>query len=234
MRFTPTPCCPAEFSRWLICQHQVEIEIWPASAEVYFLDERFCDPANTQVRFEAAVCNAPDAQVLWAVRAADGGAGRGSIDSTGLYTAPVKNGLPSPCMEIVTASAKADPLRRAYAQVTLIGKGPPDPPPITLLLLPKRSCLYYRNGVNTGFIDASNKQQVFRALLTNAAPPLTWAINGPGTLVASNTDLCLYQAPDSGNDGEEVIITVTLQTDVTVHDQAEIALVNYSWSGIVP
>lgn len=232
MRFAAFPCRQSGFNQWLVCQHQVEIDIWPANAEVYFRDERFCDSANTQVRFDAAVYNAPHAQVQWEVHATDGGLGQGSIDSTGLYTAPMKNGLPSAYTEIITATAKADPLRRAYAQVTLLGHGPEPPPRPTVLLSPKRAYLYYRTGFDNGYIDSSNRHQVFRALVANAAPGLHWAINGPGTLVSNGSDMCRYSTPDSGSDGVTVIVTASLQTDNTVQDQAKVVLVNFSWAGI--
>ncbi len=228
MRFPVASCCQSGFNHWLICQHQVEIEVWPSSAEVYFRDERFCDPSNTQVRFQAGVYNAPDAAVLWEVHSIDGGPGQGQIDATGLYTAPDKNSLPSGHTEIITAIAKADPLRRAYALVTLLGRGPEPPPRPTLSLTPKRSYLYYGN---SKYIDSSNKHLVFRALVENAAPALNWNLSGPGALLPSGGDLCRYSAPNNGSDGVSVVVTATLQSDNTVKDQAEVVLVNYSWFG---
>lgn len=63
-----------------ICQHQVEIEIWPPVAEAYFRDARYVDPINTQVRFQATVLNAENAAVSFQVRSLSGGAGLGTID----------------------------------------------------------------------------------------------------------------------------------------------------------
>src|ERR1035438_1833931 len=144
MRTHRPPCRFRRFDHWMVCQHQVEIEVWPATAEVYFHDERYADPVNTQVRFDAAVYNAPNCEVKWEVRALDGSPGQGQVDSTGLYTAPDKDGLNSGLTQIVVATAVADPKRQAFAYVTLVGRGPEPPPVVTVLILPQRVNLYYR------------------------------------------------------------------------------------------
>jgi hypothetical protein len=162
----------------LVCQHQVEVEVWPASAEVYFRDERFEDPVSAQVRFEAAVFNATGWEVTWEVRDLAGGPGAGQIDATGLYTAPDKQVLTSGHTEIIVATAVANPARQAFAYVTLVGRGPQPPPTPTLLIQPQRVNLYYRQGGDSAWIDASNKRQVFRAAVQHSASGLNWYVGG--------------------------------------------------------
>ena len=45
------------------------------------------------------------------------------FDPTGLYRAPDKGTLPTGTTDVVVATARADPLRKAFAWVTLVGLG---------------------------------------------------------------------------------------------------------------
>ena len=63
----------------LICQHRIEVELWPAKAEVYFRDEQDVDPVNTCIRFEAAVFNGSTSRVEWTVERVGAGPTAGSI-----------------------------------------------------------------------------------------------------------------------------------------------------------
>src|SRR5256885_3599147 len=87
----------------IVCRHQVEIEVRPASAEVHFADDWTANPAGKQARFEAAVFNS-DQGCLWEVHQRDGSPGLGSIDGTGLYMAPPKGGVPSGTTEVIVAT----------------------------------------------------------------------------------------------------------------------------------
>ena len=100
-----------------------------AARELYFHDERWIDSVNTQLRFEATVFNS-DRGSTWEVASPSGGPGAGTISATGLYQAPNKGALASGTTDIVVATARDDPLRKAYAWVTLLGLGPlPAPEP---------------------------------------------------------------------------------------------------------
>lgn len=237
---SPRPCCGWPRSRtWrfdhrIVCQHQIEIEVWPASAEVYLQDERFTDPVNTQVRFEAAVFNAPNAEVRWEVLALDGGPGRGSVDATGLYAAPAKGGLDNGLTETVVATAIADPMRRAFAYVTLVGRGPEPPPRPELLILPQRVNLYYRQdtaGAKNEWMDDSNKRQVFRAVVKDSDSALKWYVNGG--LQAEQSWLFYYEPASNFGSATPVTIRAELASDATVQAEAKVVLVNYEWPGIV-
>src|SRR3569833_74990 len=113
--------------RQVVCKHQVEIEVWPPRAQASFGDDWTADPATSQVRFEADVYNSSQGHT-WSVRALDGSAGKGSIDASGLYRAPPKGLLASGTTELVVATAREDPLRTAFAWVTLVGVGPKPAP----------------------------------------------------------------------------------------------------------
>jgi hypothetical protein len=233
MRTHRPPCRFRRFDHWMVCQHQVEIEVWPASAEVYFHDERYADPVNTQVRFDAAVYNAPNCEVKWEVRALDGSPGQGQVDSTGLYTAPDKDGLNSGLTQIVVATAVADPKRQAFAYVTLVGRGPEPPPVATVLILPQRVNLYYRLGGDSAWIDDSNKVQVFRAVVQNSPSNLNWFVGASAVPEAEHGPLFYFSPAAASGSDTFIPIRAQLATDATVKSEAKVVLVNYTWPGIV-
>ena len=233
MRTHRPPCRFRRFDHWMVCQHQVEIEVWPASAEVYFRDERYANPINTQVRFDAAVYNAPNCEVKWEVRALDGSPGQGQVDSTGLYTAPDKDGLNSGLTQIVVATAVADPKRQAFAYVTLVGRGPEPPPVATVLILPQRVNLYYRLGGDSAWIDDSNKVQVFRAVVQNSPSNLNWFVGASAVPEAEHGPLFYFSPAAASGSDTFIPIRAQLATDATVKSEAKVVLVNYTWPGIV-
>lgn len=223
------------FDHRIVCRQQVEIELWPANAEVYFSDEDRIDPVNTQVRFDAAVYNAPDCRVTWSVRAPDGSPGRGQIDATGLYNAPDKDGLSSGLTDVIVATAVADPMRQAFGFVTVVGRGPRPAPTPTILLLPQRIVLYHRTGHND-YIDESNSEHIFMAIVAHSNDPVDWLIGGTVQLANDATRLFGYNpavmpAP-IGPDGT-VTIAARLTTNATVTSSAKVYLADYDWPGIV-
>ena len=228
---------PVRVIHQAVWRHRIEVAVAPARAELYFRDERWIDPINTQLRFEATVFNS-DRGATWEVVSPSGGAGAGTIDATGLYQAPNKGTLTSGTTDIVVATSRADPLRKAYAWVTLVGLGPLPAPQATIEIWPKHVSLFYWSGDDNAYIDDSNKLQVFRAFASNAAPPgITWSVTaGMGTVVPYPTDTswCTYLAPNTGpspNAGSAPVATVTaaLTSDPTVNDDARIVLRNYAW-----
>jgi hypothetical protein len=215
--------------RRIVCEHRIEVEVYPASAEVYFADERFADPALSQVRFHAAVINAPSAGVVWTVRSIGGGAAVGHIDATGLYTASNKSGISSGTTEIVQAASADDPTRTATAFVTLVGDGPEDPPVKRILLSPHRSSLYRPTGFDNQYIDPGNKIQVFRAIVEHSDDEVEWLVDG--TVKFSGSHLFCYSAPDGGG-SSTVRITARLKGDHDVSDESIISIGNYIWPGL--
>ena len=233
-------CPPPVVVHRVICEHEIAIEVWPAEAEVHFLDDRYVDPVNTQVRFHAVVYNSPSGASTWEVTGPNGGAGQGTIDADGLYTAPSKGSLPHGTTDIVIATAVDDPLRRAFARVTLVGFGPEPALEAEVEVWPQQVSLYYREDgagdVHNEFIDVSNKMQMFRAQVRNSpSAHVDWYVQvggGPRTWQAGPDPWFLYEAPDNGADGTVVRITAQLQDDPTVIGEARAILINYRWPAI--
>ena len=227
-----THCCHPVVHHHVVCRHQIEIEVTPENTEVYFADERYVDPINTQVRFDATVYNAPNNSVTWQVTDITGGPGAGSIDPTGLYTAPPKGSIPHGHTDIVMVTANADPTRRAYAKVTLVGFGPEPVPTPKLEIFPKVAHVYYQNGLGThnNYIDDSNKGLQFRTIIKNSpSTSVTWSVIGSvGTIDAAG----YYKAPPPGFSPSPIQIWAHLTHDPSITDKARIILLNYHWPGI--
>jgi len=216
----------------MISRHQVEVAVQPPSAELYFHDERWIDPIDTQIRFEAVVYNS-DRGVTWQVLAPDGAPGRGTIDATGLYQAPDTGTLASGTTDVVVATARADPLRKAFAWVTLVGLGPLPAPAPRIEIWPKLVTLYYWSNDDNAYIDDSNKMWVFRAFPSHAASPaVNWSTT-LGSIVPGSPDSTWgsYTAPNTGGTAEATV-TVALAADPTVTDDARVVLLNYNWPGL--
>jgi hypothetical protein len=228
----------------VVCRHRVEVEIWPARAEVNFRDERSVNPVNTQVRFEALLYNTT-AGVRWDVRDLAGNPGAGSIDVSGLYQAPPKGSLPSGWTDVVVASAVDDPLRRAYAWVTLVGDGPAPVPPARIAISPKTACLYFPGNQGPAdrneFIDISNTMQVFRATLRDSpTSDIEWFVHDAGTpppmVPAPNPEpssLFRYVVTGSGAT-KVVVVTARITAEPAVADSAKIVVTNYRWPMMKP
>lgn len=243
------PCAPLHIVHEVQCRHQIEVEVWPPRAEVYFRDERYVDPANTQVRFEAAVYNGASGRVAWQVLDLNGNPGVGTIDAGGLYKAPPKGSpptdLPHGLTEMIVARAVDDPLRSAYAWVTLIGDGPLPAPVPRLEIAPKQTYLYYPDPSshlsspysNNQFIDVSNKMQLFRASLRDSpAATINWRINGTIRQTASDPFFLLNLLTPalsfgSGPDGQVVRIEAELASVPAIRAEARVVLINYYWPG---
>ncbi|MGH7081240.1 MAG: hypothetical protein ACREFV_02095 [Acetobacteraceae bacterium] len=212
-----------------ICRHRVEVEVRPAAAELYFRDERWIDPVDTQIRFEAVLYNA-DTGATWQVLAPGGGPGAGTIDPAGLYQAPDKGALASGTTDIVVATARADPLRKACALVTLVGHGPLPQPAPAIEVWPKTRSLYYATGADNSYIDDSNKLQVFRAFPRNATGGgVTWRVDG--TVQPGNEAFYLYTAPASGATAEHSV-SAEIQGMPAIIDRAKVIVRNYLWPGL--
>jgi len=223
----------------MLCRHQVEVAVQPPRAELYFRDERWIDPIDTQIRFDAVTYNS-DRGVIWQVLAPDGGPGRGTIDATGLYQAPDKGALDSGTTDVVVATARADPLRKAFAWVTLVGLGPLPAPAPRIEIWPKRVKLFYPDSHGFAYIDDGNKRQVFRAFPSHAPDPrVRWLVNGAPPVPAVGTDPWFTYAapydgssyPANGSAYEEVTVAAQLLADSSVQDEAKVTLINYAWPG---
>lgn len=212
----------------IVCRHQVEIEVWPPRAEVHFRDDWTANVATTQVRFEAQVYNSTQGYV-WDVRDINGGPGQGTIDASGLYRAPPKGALASGTTELVVASSREDPLRKAFAWVALVGLGPRPAKAAEVAIFPRRINLYYRQGANNDMIDDCNKRCQFQAIAFNSGAQVEWLVNG--VLQGAVGPWFLYQTPANG--GATVItVRARLQGIPAVFDEAKVSQLNYDWPGI--
>ena len=214
------------------CCQRVEIEVWPAQTELHFRDDRGVNPIDAQIRFEAAVLNGRSAGVKWDVFDPAGHAGAGSIDATGRYLAPVKGGLSSGYTDVVVASAIDDPLRRAFAWVTLVGDGPAVKPDAQITIQPKRTSLYYPLNDTAAdrnqFIDVSNTMQMFRTSVRHSSASVEWLVDGVLKANLAPSELFRYQVTGSGSTAV-VVIAARLAGHPSVIDQAKVVQINYRW-----
>ncbi len=211
----------------IVCRHQVEIEVWPPRAEVHFIDDWTANPATTQVRFEAQVYNSSQG-FTWDVRGIDGGPGQGMIDAGGLYRAPPQVGIASGTTELVVATAREDPLRKAFAWVTLVGVGLKPAKPAEVAIWPPRVTLYYQQGAANRFISDCNKQCEFSASVYDSGAPIEWLVDGAPQGVIG--PWFLYRTPPIGA-GAEVTVTAQLQGQAAFAD-AKVSQFNFDWPGV--
>lgn len=214
----------------VICRHEVEVEIYPAQAELNFKDERSTNLINKQIRFDAIVYNSCNG-VDWEVRDLAGSPGAGSIDASGLYQAPPKGSLTSGLTDVVVATSRENPLRKAFAWVTLIGQGPEAIVGPTIEIWPKRINLYYPQGADNDYIDDSNKMQLFRSILRHSSSSdIDWLVNG--SVQQSGTEpTFLYQLLGAGVT-QEVTIRARINAQPSIYDDAKVIQLNYLWPGL--
>jgi hypothetical protein len=217
----------------VISRHQVEIEVWPTRAEVYFQDERYEDVVNSQVRFDAVVYNASTSRVLWEVVSPHGGPGAGSIDAVGLYTAPPKGSSPDALTDIIVATAADDPQRGAYAWVSVVGIGAEPPLEPQIEIFPKQAFLFYPEGAHNRYMGRSNTMQLFRASIRNSElTEIVWRSDPPPESDVTEEPWFLYRA--SAVSGPEVTIEAHLKDEPSVRAKSKVVLLDYSWAGGVP
>jgi hypothetical protein len=217
--------------RHIVCQHRVEVEVSPASAEVCFRDERFANPLDMMMQFQAFVYNAPTNRVTWQVLDVNGGPGAGTIDAGGLYVAPFKGLHSYSLTDVVVATSVDDQFRRAFARVAVEGLGPEPKPAPRLEVLPHRVYLYHPQGARNSYIDASNTMQLFRVLIRNADPAqVQWNVDA-GPTTATGPEF-LYKLSGSGP-LQTVKVNARIPGSPPVADWATVTLLNYDWPGII-
>jgi len=95
----------------------LSVTISPASMVSLFANEagNAWPVSATQQQFTATVHNSANQNVAWAVV---GGAGNGTVDANGLYTAPAV--VPSPATVTVTATAQADASKSDSGRIDIL------------------------------------------------------------------------------------------------------------------
>ena len=168
----------------------VSVSITPSfggSASSYsqpYITELYFDYQTLQ--FSASVANTSNTAVTWTISPV----GMGTINGTGLYTAPP--GILSPQTVSIIATSQADPTASATATVTLM-------PEDAVSVSPSRATLL---GGQTQQFGATVGD-----VINGANTALTWTISpaGAGTISASG----LYTAPASVSKQQTVIVTAT-------------------------
>ena len=154
---------------------------------------------NTQF-FLATVTGTANKAVTWQVNGITGGnATLGTIDASGLYTAP--NTIPNPPTVGVTVMSQADPTKTASASVTVT---------VGISVSPSFVSL------NVGGV-----QQQFNAVVTGSAnAAVSWTVNGlapgdPNTTFGTITASGLYTSPDAIPSPPNFNVTATSVADPT-------------------
>jgi Glycosyl hydrolases family 39/Bacterial Ig-like domain (group 2) len=160
---------------------------------------------GTTQQFSSTVTNATDMSVTWSVDSVNGGnSALGTVDNTGLYTAPATSGL-----HTVTATSNADPTKSDSATVTVNGSGST----VSVTISPASVNLF------------TNNSQQFTATVTGASDTsLTWSVNGiagGNSTVGTITSAGLYLAPGSAG---TYTVTATSNADTTQSASAGLAV----------
>jgi RHS repeat-associated protein len=167
----------------------ISVAVTPSNVALY--------AAQTE-QFAANVTGASNTAVTWTISPA----GVGSVDSTGLYTAP--SSITSQQTVTVTATSQADSTKSASAAVTL-------EPPVVVSVSPATATL------------AGGQTQQFAATVMNSGnTAVTWTINPAGTGTVSAAGL--YTAPATIGAQQTVTITATSQADATMSASSTINL----------
>lgn len=167
----------------------VAITVAPQSATLY---------SGASQQFTATVVNSTNTAVTWTLSPS----GAGTIDSTGLYTAPAS--IPDQQTVTLTATSQADAAKSATATVTLS-------PPIAVSISPTAATLY-----------AGQTQQFMADVSNTSNTAVTWSIS-PATL--GTIDITgLYTAPSTISTQQTVTITATSQANPSASVSAPVTL----------
>ncbi len=172
-------------------------------------------PASTAVpvagtkKFTASVANTPNTAVIWQVNGTTGGEStHGTIDTTGLYSAPAT--IPSPATVIIAAISQAEPTKMAMAQAIIS-----TPRPVVVAISPISASV------------RAGRTQTLTATLQNDAQNkgVTWTLSGAGCSAAACGTLSssssasgvaiTYTAPAQAPNPSAVAITATSVADST-------------------
>ncbi len=184
---TPTPTQP------------VTVSVAPSTATVR---------TGATQQFTATVQNSGNTAVTWQVNGLAGGNSTvGTINSSGLYTAPAA--VPNPATVTVTAVSQADATKSASATVTVS-------PAITVSVSPSTATV------------VTNATQQFTATVQNSSnTAVTWQVSGVaggnstvGTINASG----LYTAPATVPSPATVTVTAVSQADTTKSASATVTI----------
>jgi len=169
-----------------------------------------CSPTQIQVS-QASQCSATvqgtsnfSSAVTWSIQ------GAGTINSSGLYTAPAS--APSPPQIVVRATSAQDPSKSGTASVTITQL----PPPITVSVSP-----------TTATVPVNSTQQFIATVQNSSDTSVAWQVNGVtggdsthGTISTTG----LYTAPSSVPSPSTVTVTAVSQADPTKSASVSLAI----------
>jgi len=167
----------------------VTVSVTPATTTLY---------TSQAQQFTATVGNTANTSVTWSLSPS----GVGSVNASGLYTAP--SSITAQKVVILTATSQADPSKQSSSTVTVY-------PLVTVSVTPATSALY------------ASKVQQFTATVGNTAnSAVTWSLSpsGVGSVNASG----LYTAPSSITAQKVVTLTATSQADPSKHSSSTVTL----------
>lgn len=167
---------------------------------------------GTNQAFSATVTGSANTAVTWSVNGVTGGnSAAGTINSSGVYTAPAS--MPSPATVSIAAASVAAPSVTGQATVTL---SPPPPPPVTVTVAPAVASV------------PMGGTAPFMATVANAAnTAVTWSVNGTvgGTSsVGTITPAGVYTAPSSPPSSGGITIVATSVASPAKSGQAIVTL----------
>ncbi len=170
---------------------QVTVAVSPSTASVI---------AGQTQQFTAAVSGALNSSVTWSVSCSNSSCG--SINSSGLYTAP--SPIPSSTTVTVRATSQED--------TNIVGTATVTQNPVSMIISPIS---------NLTLISADTQQ--FTATISNAPTghaTYTWSVNGNGSVSSGG----LYSAPAKVASDGSATITVTSDFDTTKSASAGVSL----------
>ena len=164
----------------------IRVTVLPASATV---------AAGAQQRFTTKVTGTNNTAVTWSVSGMGCVSGScGTVDQTGLYTAPPT--VPNPSSASVIAKSQADPTKSGSATVLIVG-------PITVTVMP-----------TTATVKTRGKQQFTATVAGTKNQTVTWSVSGAGCMgsaCGSVSSTGLYKAPGTVPNPPNVNVTATSQ-----------------------
>ena len=184
----------------------VKVSVTPASASV---------PVSGTKKFTASVVNTSNPAVIWQVNGTTGGEPtHGTIDATGLYTAPPA--VPSPSVVTIAAVLQAEPTKIATAQALISQQE-------TVAVSPSNV-----------FVQVGHAQTLTATLQYDYQNKgVTWTLTGAGcsgsacgSLSTTSFATVVYVAPKKAPSPATVIATATATADSTKTSAATITITN--------
>ncbi len=177
----------------------IVVTVSPATAQVF---------EGAQQQFTATVSGTSNTAVTWSLKGTGcTGSTCGTINSSGLYTAP--NSVPSPPTVTVTATSQADPTKSGTATVTVL-------PPVVVKISPTSATL-----------NAGDTKQFTATVTGSTDTAVSWSVSGAGcsgSACGTVSSKGLYTAPSAVPSPPKVSVTATSHADPTKSASATVTI----------